>query len=394
MLQQIKNKLTKPDKLIGVSLQIQPSGDLLLSYCLVAFKKEKAFVVQHGTLNSIDELANTIEDKSSPLVLSIDGKGILNKNYADDLINLLPVKQAAQLIPSLNVTDFYLQSYRDTTGGILSLVRKEQLTELVQNFKDKGFSLLACSLGNYNVLPFSSMLINLPTEELIGSEKVKVLLEMNPVVVIGESRISNIEFSAFALALGYFTEYLQSVDAVEFHALREEFIEKKFFTKLGIGVLGAMFGILLLNFIVLQYLAGVNKTLVEKQELIGDRSGELKSLEDNITKKEVFLKKVGWGEQERLAFYADKVGATVPSGLRLVSMQINPEDERKSKENRHLVIIPERITISGESSSAIIVNDWVKTFEAQEWVEFAKVESYQFDFKDKVGKFVVQLSVK
>ena len=392
MLQQLRQSLLKPDKIAALYIQSTDNVALTIHYCLVEFKKGKAYIVKKGQFSQLEELPSHIET-STPLIISLNGKGVLHKTIDAALLNNDKIHVAGKLFPNINIDDFFIQTFQMEKSGILSLVRNDQVFPYIEKITKQGFSIYALVLGEYEILAYESIFHNnhFDNNSLITASK--DCLQLHPQTNIDGKNLQQYEYVAFCLILSYVSGSLQHTENKNIVEVKELSEEKIIFNKGGIVLLGFIFVILMVNFVIFQFLSDKHNALQEKQLLLGGKINKYKELEDKLKRKQQLLQEIGWSETSHASFYADRIGATIPKGLRLTNMQIHAEDQQKSKEERRLVLEAGKINVKGESASAMLVNDWQKTLEKQKWVANAKVKSYQYDIKERIGKFEIEINV-
>lgn len=390
VFQKLKHTFLKPNKIAALYIQTTDHVALSVTYCLVEFKKEKAFVLKHGHFSGLENLHLHIEP-NVPLVISLNGKGILHKPIDANLLHLDKIQITNKLFPNINFEEFYIQLFQTEKAGVISLVRADFVSTITFQIYQQGFSIHALAMGEYEVLAYENIFHQKTHDvsSLITAAKGCLQLQTQ----IDDTELNTYEYVAFCMVLSEFSNTLQHTDADDIKENKEASEEKLLFTKGGLALLITLFVILLANFIVFQYLSDKNKGLYEKQILSGGKIDQTKELEVNLKRKQQLLEEIGWSETSHASFYADRIGSTVPSGLKLTYMQIHAEDQQKSKEERRLVLQSGIIGIKGESASAMIVNDWQKKLEKQDWVRTAKVKSYQYDMQERVGKFELEVNV-
>ena len=168
----------------------------------------------------------------TPVVLVLNGRGIIHRNYTAKTESIPEIFKS--LFPDSKADDFYVQITETTSGGVLSLIRKDIVAGIVKEFDEKQVILLALSLGPF-ITPYFLKIAQLPISELkfdhciIHCDASGIITEYKNVpekyadgITIGEDVIPAIYLNAYTAACSYLfhtslgIEYLECADTFFF----------------------------------------------------------------------------------------------------------------------------------------------------------------------------------
>lgn len=404
MLQNFKDKILKHDKIAGVAAKINTDSSVQYSYVLLTIEKGKIkLVYQAKHWLSVEELKLELPN-DYPIVIQIDGKGLLHKKLDENIAN--DSKVVSKIIPNAKDDDFYLQQFSNKNGQHVSIVRKNQLDELLQTFYKTIKIPLAISFGgfcNEIILPFLESTLN---QQNLGSYTIHAVdNEINTIVVstenelqktkIDEDYISNNAVVAYAVGLQFLLK--SGAYCTQIASLNQEnsdWQEKTLFKKAGMGMLVFFLVILLINFALFTLWSDKNKTLQQDRFGSGNYYSLIESVQNQLSKKESFLTKVAWNSPSKVSFYADRLAATVPTSIKLTQMQIMPSEEVIEKEIKKTVFQQNTILINGSCNNPTELNTWIKSMDEFNWIEQVKLNDYLFDSREHIANFKLYIKVK
>lgn len=119
-------------KYIGIEIQLQDNGYSVEKAVLIQVKGTKINIEWSKQIHSIDEL-----EKDIPLIISLNGKGILIKNINEFSDNIIQTAQS--ILPGVNENDFLIQKTNTLKNSVIAICRKDKLTAIIDDFITKGF---------------------------------------------------------------------------------------------------------------------------------------------------------------------------------------------------------------------------------------------------------------
>ena len=379
-----------------IGLQVHFTADNVeYSYAIIKLVKKEATLIDSGScIEDINELSNKLP-KGLPVWIALTGRGIIaRKLEAETDKHLLQ-----QLLPNARKEDFYLSQYRNTTGSwFATAIRKNQADEVLNQLKEEGFPVLGMSVGCMDVTVVTLSGIYTNDEVVCASTKI-IFSNSEPTDIETVQKPGDTSYSVdnynldsktilpFALALGYFTRQTTSVN--ENLTLNQDEYIFRLANKYGLfGALGIVFLLLLINFVAFSGYNSKNNELTEKLTVYQTMFSQRDSLQKEIFLKNKLIEESGLTQQSMFSFYADQLASTVPSGITLSELTINPLTEKIKKGNPiHFI---QHIYLSGACTNSIVLNDWISSIEMLDWAK--DVELINYERSEGNGKFELQIN--
>lgn len=383
----------------GVDLILLPEGQVWQA-CVLEERKGKIQLIKKGTsFGSLEEVSTFLEG-DIPIALSISGKGILHKRL-EKITEPEPSKLLAQAIPNAKASDFYLQTHTNSFYTFISIARKPVVEEIIGQFAALSLHLIAVSFGGMAFVSTIPLLEEVsPVQagehqfELKKKELERYSNNQTPsstsLLISGES-ISNAQAIAYSTAFQQFLPFPIEAEIPALVTAKEEYVQKQVFTKLGWGVLSFFLVLLLANYLVFSHLSKETERLSMATGLQKSQLEQMNRLTKEVGEKEKFFKNEGWMQSSRASFYADRIAETVPESVLLTSLDINPLDQKSSREARKKLFEDGLIVITGHCKRPIDLNGWIKRLKDFTWAQKVDVENYSYDSGDKIGKFRVEM---
>ena len=402
MLRFLRNKISGWKKLAGVELILLSEG-FEIRVCILEKKKGIISILKSKSkIESLEELKAFLEE-GIPIALTISGKGILSKKLENTHENDIN-KHLLHAIPNAKPADFYLQLFQDSKLKYLSLVRKPVADDVLTLFHKENLHVISLSLGglllhSLQVLQGESFVIQSVEHriEVKDGSVVQYSYGQTPEQSASKIKLGDDEISV-DLVLAYTSAFQQVLpDPVQAqHAQvssdREEFLEKQMFTTFGWFVLSFFLAVLLINYIVFTWLSQETEKFTMASGLQKSQVVQLKNLQKEVGEKNIFLKSAGWMNTSKASFYADRIAATIPPSVLVTSLEVNPIDEKASRDQRKQIFTDELIVITGNCKRPIELNGWIKRLKDFSWVQKVNVENYNYDSEEKAGTFKVEIT--
>lgn len=395
----------------GLEVILLPDGNYQLH--LVILKKEKSTLqteTQREALSSFTEAQQLIDPKT-PLILIINGKGIVHRKVSSSE-NDTPASLLNKLLPNALVEDFVIQkTVASTTEVFVSVIRLNVLTDLVQELiKNKLTNITACFLGPFVTTTLLPLLSNdlISNEQLaIGNFRLQIreqqitAIENTADAENGQLRIGNDLLPqqlaiAFAGALSYFTGNTADVfNSVLLNELKEEFRQKQKFELRGWTILVAAFAILIINYLFFNNYWSKNKEMNTQLELTQVALQRYDKLKIEFDQKKQFLEQNGLLENSRTSYYADQLSKELPASLQFTGLEIHPLKKKKTGEDdKGFLFENKSIRVSGNCLRTTDLNEWMKTIKKQSWVEDVVLSNYRQDNARENGFFLIEIKLK
>jgi hypothetical protein len=368
----------------GVSIWLNSDGELNIGLTVFSLVGKLFRIIKTSKYNNISEAKDQIA-VGSPLVLSIDGYGIIHKlvdsKDGDETIT--------KILPNAKLSDLYIQKIDQGEAGkvIFSVSRKEKINEIIDSFNELGLYPYDIILGPFGILSLPSLIppedeIIIPNYQFRIRDKIVISLkreEQNNVpriIHLAESEV----LSEYLVALGNCLEFIQSNDAISSNITflewqRKEFLSKKTIRIAGLSILIIIFLSLLINFSL------YTKYRLENQMLdLKIRAGKILIQEDDsltkiITGKKIMADANGNGIVKFFAYYSDRIAYVIPAYVTLDRLIICPAE--KSLKNGNIHIFKKNvISISGRLSTAGYLDQVIKGITSCRWIKEVKILNY------------------
>ncbi|KAF2342585.1 PilN domain-containing protein [Flavobacterium tistrianum] len=363
-------------------------------YNLLTVKKKanKISIVSKQTFETFDALIKTA-DKKLPILLVIEGKGVLNKE-----INF---ENEADLSWQKNI-DFNTIYYTDIKGAnsnFISFCRKNIVEESVSQFHKSGFQVIDIYIGSF----LGALLNNALKRDVLYSADLKLEFEndiisgfskQNETAVavnyqIGEETISNVFLPLYGSVIHFFVKPKEVSKTINSSLNNEELIYKKAFNFLGVAMLAGFLLSLLISYFLIQYYGTKNSEL-NLQTVYSNQSYQLiLDLEAQKEKKLNLLKESGVLSSKFFSFYSYEIMRTIPSAISLTELNIAPLKE-EYKENKKVLFDSGTIIIKGETYQESSFNSWLENLKKMDWLQRFEIVSLK---KDKKNKSVFEIKI-
>lgn len=378
----------KSRRVYGVDIQLNDAGDVLCN-ALELFNKnnEVEIIAQHHGLTSYEALFNIII-RNHPVVLSIDGKGLIHKVVKSDHLNddLVDYNRLInQVFPNYNDNDFYLQQITDNPALIyLTIVRREVIDSIVRLFKEKGFFVLNISLGPFVLNRFQSAFTsydgihtNNCSIALVNGEISAISRKTDTTEAtynIYNQSIAGNMLIAYAIGFNYFINDLPILATDDIELQKEDYLYRNAFTYGLYTAVFLVFILLLINFFCFEH---YNKRLISAQETYIQQTAlanQLDSLENEILIKDSFIRSNKFLETSKVSFYADKLAGHMPEAIIMDELLFFPR-ERDHLNRDEMKFTSDLIKVSGTAANTEDLNLWIKLLRQQNWVKSLNMTS-------------------
>lgn len=357
-----------------------------------------------------DVLLEKLKDKNIPLVLCIDGKGILSRKLnigLEELDESVP----SRIIPNANAGDFYFEgTFINETTSLVTMMRKTAIDPLIDKIKEKGFFVIELHIGPPVIGTLSGLLTGKDDTSEIQFRNYKLVIAKEGILDISsggagsgpnsenDPKIQDEDLMLlFAGACSYFSEW-NGMNGKTFAQVvdenKAEFSEKRKFSFYALAMVIFFLSILLINFLVFQHYHS------KKQELesqIGWQENALKNYEELKTgmgEKMNFAMEAGILSPDNLAAMGDQLAATVPPEIKLNRMNVFPLEKKMEEGEEHAAFNKHLISVKGQSASGSAINEWIKEIRQQDFVEDVSLTNYKQDDEDQRGQFSLEIKIK
>ena len=393
-LSNIKRFFNQVDQLRSIQVTIDENGEFIVGECILANKKGAVVFIGKEELEA-EKMAKL------PIVLTIEGKGVLHKS----VMQQLEKGSVSAVYPSIKVEEFYVQELLGEKHSHVAIIRNSLLEHVLAELNIKESSLLNVFLGAYVVNELIT-LNDFPTSIVSAGKKYTFEQEVGELHAISTEQES---FSTNNSILGYSVKSKKSLaflgglyylfygfgapaGGANFLLQNENFKAQKQFKIVGISALVFFLSLLLLIYGALSVLNGEINELTNKNIQKASQLDQLNELEAQLKEKKEFIAALGLQQKENHAYLLDQIGQTVPSSIQLNTLLLNP-NVKAVKQGKEIEYNHGVVSITGLSKKSLVLNNWKKELGALKWVEKVSLQDYYIN-KEGQGAFKLELEYR
>jgi Tfp pilus assembly protein PilN len=345
-----------------------------------------------SSIENIKELkeAGDIIRHDIPIILHIDGWGVLVKDSGTENSS----------IPT-NENDFFLKEYPkpDGNGSYFSIIRVDLLKSIVDFCNSASLNVTGLSFGPFNVALLAPF-FDESKELKAGKWKITLnkgcinsllaeSIESESTHVIGGDTITSGLLPLYASILAFFSGNRENNNFIA--KSRDEFVYGRLVKYLSILSLSIVFLLLLLNFIIWDSLRDKNTELTFEVARNEQFLLQLAEKEKEFREKgNLVTQYIGENAKTHYSWYADKLGSTLPSDIRLTLMDIQPLN-KKQKSGIAIEYKNSLIEVEGDAGNMADISTWMRTISNEKWVTQVELISFHTDNDQVTGHFKLQI---
>lgn len=365
-------------------------------YALLTFKKEKGKlnILENKSFPTQELLFENINTKL-PVILSVDGKGVLNKKI--DVTNEADIAWKK----NIDFNTIYHTSYHVKNNTFMSFCRKNVIDDWLIVFETKKIELIDIYVGsflsvllanNLNISKITSgnLAFELYQNELENFSKSEVDTTID--YTISDTIISSDALPLYGNALHYFIQNDTVSKSVLKNSSKEEVVYRKAFEFFGILMLVGFFVGLLISYFLIQYYSGKNAELNIKNVYSNKAYQQIVTLEKQKEDKEKIIKDSGFLSDKFLSFYTYEIIKSVPNSISLNELNLAPL-LKEVKFNEKVEVTARIIIVKGLTVSEDDFNDWLRSVKSFDWISKFEIESLKKDKKNNT-QFSLKISIK
>lgn len=377
---------------IGV---IKKDDDESYSVLTVKKKGQKIDVVNMAFYDTVEELRKNIDIKL-PIILVVDGKGVLNKEI--NLNNEADVSWQK----NIDYKSIYQTSLEGSNSNFISFCRKNIVDDTIIKFQKKGFQVVDIYIGSFlSALLFTAiknetiisndLFLEFDNEKLVGFKKQTESIKKEQ-YTIGEEIISSSFLPLYGTLIHFFIQP-KEVSKTKNETLNvEEIIYKKAFNIFGIAMLIGFLTTLLASYLLIQHYGSKNAEL-NLQNVYSNQSYQLiLDLEKQKEKKQSILKESGFLSSKFLSYYGYEIIKVIPQDISLTALNITPLN-KEIKANQKMNFEAKTIIVKGETFKESSFNGWMEGLKKMNWLQHFEIISFKKDKKNK-SQFEVKIAIK
>nr|WP_199001213.1 hypothetical protein [Flavobacterium sp. ASV13] len=366
-------------------------------YNLLSIKKKanKISIVSKQTFETFESLLKTA-DKKTPLLIVLEGKGVLNKEINFD--NEVDVNWQK----NIDYNAIYYTDIKGLKSNFISFCRKNIVDETIIRFQKNGFQIVDVYIGSF----LAALLNNVLKKEVLLSADLRLEFENEKLLSfskqnetakptdykVGDETVSNIFLPLYGAIIHFFVKPKEVSKTINPALSSEELIYKKAFNVLGITILTGFLTSLLISYFLIQYYGTKNSEL-NLQTVYSNQSYQLiLDLEAQKEKKLNILKESGVLSSKFLSYYGYEIIKSIPGNISLNELNVVPLQE-EYKENKKAFFDSKTIILKGETYQEASFNNWLDGLKKMDWLQRFEIISLKKDKKNK-SIFEIKITLK
>lgn len=369
--------------LIGV---YSSENSLKIVFLNVFFKKDELKIISRDNFESFEDLKNSGVLKSFPIILHIEGDGIINKRKP------LGIDAKKEIIFSQNPKDFYFFELYTSEYQFISVSRKKNVDYILEFIKQLNPYILGLSIGPFIL----SRVIHYLNEDIeIGSAYSSLSTENNQIANIKETpnlsrhyQINNEEYSNAELPLiAAVLNFKFPLKTIEYElpdlkTLISDYTYKSLFK---LAVILCLI-VSLLTLISSHIILDIYSTEVTQNYLLRSNSLEMgnkyEALKEERKMKEKILLNSGITKKDFLSKYVSEIANLADENIGLIDLTVVPISG-KINPGEKIELQKNSIVVSGEVNTDKSFNSFLLGLQEYSWVKKMEIISY---LKNSLGK--------
>jgi hypothetical protein len=362
-------------------------------YYLLTLKNQKNKV----SVITIDKFENPNALKQSvthPIILLVDGKGILNKKI--DVTN----ENDINWHKNIDYTAIHHLTHINDNIRIISFCKKGIVDEAIADFQKQGFKILDFYLG-----PLPSIMLQQTINEIEVHSNGSVLtfsgnllsdisrdIEDRPVnYQVGGTAVSKYHLPLYGAGIHYFAPRKNIARSHSAFLNKDEVIYKKAFDIFGMAMVAGFFILLLISYFSIQYFSSKNMELNQKSVFAKQSYQQIVQMEAERDEKLKILNETGLLSGKFITSYPYQLIAAIPENIRLAKLDVFPVGE--SKPNKKMALDSKEIFIAGAVKEELVFNNWLNQLKRIPWIQHFEIISFRKD-KNELSQFEIKITVK
>lgn len=337
----------------------------------------------------------TLIDVKKPVLLLINGKGVLNKKI--DFSN----ESDLAWQKNIDYDSIFHTSYKTEKALFISFCRKNILEEWLVSFQENKISVIDFYVGNFTVsilkeqLSQSNIFSN--STELVYDENELFDFKKNDIIsqsnyLIAEEKLNVFTLPIYATGVDFFIKSVKITKSELGNANIEDQLYKKAFNILGITILIGFLSLLLISYFGIQYYSSKNAELNIQNVYSNKAYLQIVDLENQKKDKEVIIKDIGLLSNKFLTYYDYELLKSIPNEISLSNINVNPI-KSEIKNNNKIELSAGLIEIEGITVDETAFNNWLKKIKEFDWVDKFEIESLKKDKRNNT-QFLILIRVK
>ncbi|MDT7831233.1 hypothetical protein RQM59_02520 [Flavobacteriaceae bacterium S356] len=341
-------------------------------------KKKELVLSSKGEAVNFDELVSKIQGQKH-LFLVVNNEQVLTKKVVNTHTTEERLVKVA--FPNIALSDFYYKVYTNDQEAFVAISRKEYVNGIIADYERQKISVVDFSLGSLSL----ERLIDLIDSERIETSNAEVTSNALGIASIEKKTVAEKIYTINDLEVSN-KHVLPLAGVIDYYAggvgesrtqkqLQQEYIQKRFFN-LGFKlVLGFLFVILLINFLIFSSYQSKDQRYSAELQVNEAKKKELTGLKDLVFRKRKLVESISSSSNSKVAWYFNEISASIPSSILLKNMAYQPVNGA-IKENKRVRFKNKTIEISGVSIYDKDFTQWVATLEKKTWIDEVGIINY------------------
>lgn len=353
-------------------------------------KSNELQILRSFEFSDIDALINGI-DKKKPILLVVNGKGILSRRIQRNNNNDTEWKK------NLNYETLYFTEFRTSEFDFLSFCRRKLIDDIIVQLK-------SLQIIDFYIGPLLSVFLQpkLGLETLLSADTL-LIFNGNEFYDLKKSHDENIQaynienktishqhLPLFGAAVHFFIRQENVRKNSSNDINKEEIYYKVAFNTLAIGMLILFFISLLASYCLIQYYTHKNIELNQHSIYSNQAYQQILKLEKEKEQKISLLNDTGQLTKHFLTYYAYEISTSAPKGIRLDKISVFPATE-DFRANKRAVIDSNHISLVGTVVDDATFDDWLSNFESRDWIKKLEIIFVKKDKKSNFQKFELKI---
>lgn len=377
-------------QVVGITLEDEGTQYALL---LIQKKRKNITIFKKEIFSTFEDLLKSLDSKT-PLILHIDGKGILNKKI--DFDN----EQDVNWYKNININELSYTSYKNESITFLSFSRKTLTDDWVVKFSNLNFQILDLYIGGF----ISSLLAITLNKKIITPQLILHFEETQLVdyvrnenneqesYKIGEDVLESVTLPLYSCLI----HFLIPTDIIEKSKVEglniEEYNFKRAFNFLGVFMLGFYLILLLISYFGINYFNQKNAELNYQNIFSKQAFKKLEDLEKQKSNKFKILSETGLTSNKFLTYYAYEIYKNTSNGIQLSEFNTNPL-EVELKPTKKIILLNKIILVSGQAQNEVFFNSWIENIKKMNWIKKFEIIGIETNKKNWM-QFKIKITVK
>jgi Tfp pilus assembly protein PilN len=383
-------------------------GDAGIEYhfTIVKNKGKKIEVAYKGTVKDILDLPKQVLKTKIPVILVINGKGVILKKINLPQEEELNTEQIIdQNLPAINKEDLFIQVFKqaDRTAYI-TISRKEVVNSILVKLKENKYDVADVYIGapaiiglqplwnSFNRIATSTHSVELNNGNI---DSIQNGVNEQKAITIGTLDVENENVLGLAVGLGYLMDNkLADCADDELNKLHRVHQEKNKLRVLTVTCVAIAFSIAVINVMFYMNYFDRNNKLETELSVYQGKYDEVNKLLNNYQSKKELIEGAGVLNRNRLSEYADRIGATIPEEVVLGQMYFNPKNEDVESNDSLVVFENGQLVIKGNCNKSLVVNEWLNVLKMQEFIKAVTLEKFVYSKEGYLPNFEIKILMK